>query len=296
MWLRRRHGRLLFFLPILLLITRLPPYPSTPRTLIIKLQGRFGNQLFQIAASEYYASQYYYAGRPDVVFLRNNFSDETDLSEGVFRNLPHVDQPPCRETRILERRHSCEPVRRLARCPLLEGFWQCPFYAQAGKGLITDTLRNSSLYDEAAANMRALVNHSENLVVVHVRRGDYIKRFNKELLEPLPISYYASAARRMPKPAVFAIFSDDPKWCKTRMTRWLSRGEDRDRLVFVEEKDNVKALIMMMQAKYFIIANSTFSWWGAFLANARVVAAPHRWFGKRVIRPERIQPPDWILV
>jgi len=71
------------------------------------------------------------------------------------------------------------------------------------------------------------------------------------------------------------IFSDDPKWC---MEQDLFNG---DRFLVSEAGRSHHDLYLMTQCSDFIIANSTFSWWGAWLANKGRVIAPSIWFGPR---------------
>jgi hypothetical protein len=107
-------------------------------------------------------------------------------------------------------------------------------------------------------------------VAVHVRRTDFLRPGCG--FEALPLSYYERAARLFPG-ARFAVFSDDLPWCRS----WISPpGVD-----FVDLADPAEALRAMAACEHHIIANSSFSWWAAWLADTRpdhVTVAPSVWF------------------
>lgn len=273
-----------------------------PRTIVVAFKGRLGNQLFQVAAGEHFRQTV--GGDVSVVYRRNNYSVETDLSDGLFRELPHFDTlgeacpavPRRHRGLVAEQRYSCDliPGERLSSiCTEVDGFWQCPSYAAAGRKLVLKILQAAPQYSDARRKMRKLRKRTGGrpVVAVHVRRGDYTKRFNRGLLEPVGTEYYENAKRRLPSDAVYAVFSDDLKWCKNNLPDVFE-----DEVVFVREKDGLTSLIMMMMSDHNVIANSTFSWWAAFLnGNKRkIVVAPKRWFGDRVKTEIRIYPKGWI--
>jgi len=86
------------------------------------------------------------------------------------------------------------------------------------------------------------------------------------------MDYYEEALSHFPDWDV-VIFSDDPEWCKKQK---LFQG---DRFLISESGDNKVDLCLMTLCKAHIIANSSFSWWGAWLADSEKVIAPSKWFG-----------------
>jgi len=108
-----------------------------------------------------------------------------------------------------------------------------------------------------------------------VRRGDYLN--NKDHHPVLPISYYQKAIGAF-SDAQFVVFSDDISWCK-------SHFDFSDTLLFIEDNDEVTDLYLMSLMKHHIIANSSFSWWGAWLCQNpdKVVIAPQLWFGPAAV-------------
>lgn len=112
---------------------------------------------------------------------------------------------------------------------------------------------------------------------VHVRRGDYVG--NKRFVDLAATDYYEAAMARFDADTTFLVFSDDPGWCQQRF---------RDpRCGFVHGLHDVGDLLLMSRCGGHIVANSSFSWWGAWLdpdPSHRVVA-PAAWFAGEFADP-----------
>ena len=98
---------------------------------------------------------------------------------------------------------------------------------------------------------------------IHIRRGDYLKF--TDVFTILDSSYYEKAIKeiekRVPEKKLYRIFSEDLEWCRQQTV-----FQNLENLEFVEEKDEIKALCEMISCEGgFITANSSFSWWGAYL-------------------------------
>jgi hypothetical protein len=102
---------------------------------------------------------------------------------------------------------------------------------------------------------------------IHIRRGDYIKYSNIHTV--LPISYYESAMKIL-NPNKVIILTDDIEWAKTHTL--FSEYE------ISNSKSDIEDLSIMRSCNSGIIANSTFSWWGAWLTNSSNIVAPNKWF------------------
>jgi len=134
---------------------------------------------------------------------------------------------------------------------------------------------------------------STNSISIHIRRGDYLK--NADLRDVCTLTYYKNAiqeiCRRITHPTFF-IFSNDIPWCKKNLPF--------ENAVFVTGntgRDSYKDMQLMSYCKHNIIANSTFSWWGAWLNSNpnKIVIAPDRWFNG-VDGTKDIIPEGWIKV
>jgi hypothetical protein len=118
---------------------------------------------------------------------------------------------------------------------------------------------------------------------VHVRRGDYL--VHADLFPPLPLEYYLEAMALTQGP--YLVFSDDIAWCRAHLPSGC---------LFVEHNRDYEDLMLMTTCAEHITANSTFSWWGAWLARARAIY-PSSWgpgFGPKV--PSAVIPPGAIVL
>lgn len=160
----------------------------------------------------------------------------------------------------------------------LDGYWQSPsYFTDIRDTLLTEFTLETPVSDVMSSYKQQI--ESSTSVSIHIRRGDYVEnpRVRKEfgICEP---AYYKAAivhvTEKLTAPTFF-IFSDDIQWVKEN----LSLPEST---VFVQDSDlkAVEELTLMAMCKHNIIANSTFSWWGAWLnANKnKIVVCPTPWF------------------
>lgn len=134
-----------------------------------------------------------------------------------------------------------------------------------------------------------------NAVSCHVRRGDYLKNPNMCVCTP---EYYSRAISKMNElvnPELYIIFSDDIPWCKEKLANMIGNRE----VVFVDwnkGEQSFRDIQLMTLCKHNIIANSSFSWWGAWLNQNedKIVVAPEK-FGKFVIKNDPICN-NWVRV
>ena len=113
----------------------------------------------------------------------------------------------------------------------------------------------------------------DSSVSLHIRRGDFLR--NSRNHHNLSLDWYAKALQQFDEDRQVTIFSDDTKWCKEQDLF------ESDRFLVCETNSSYHDLYLMSQCQDFIIANSTFSWWGAWLCknNNKKVVAPLTWFG-----------------
>jgi hypothetical protein len=127
-----------------------------------------------------------------------------------------------------------------------------------------------------------------DVISLHVRRGDYVSNPN----HPVQTSeYYREALSLLPDLPVI-IFSDDPSWCNQQEIF------SSDRFAVSEGNTTDADLCLMSLCKYHIIANSSFSWWGAWLAKSEKVIAPQNWFGGDCSKnnTKDLYLSDWIIL
>ncbi|MBS1565210.1 MAG: alpha-1,2-fucosyltransferase, partial [Bacteroidetes bacterium] len=134
-----------------------------------------------------------------------------------------------------------------------------------------------------------------NAVSLHIRRGDYVTvAHTNQLHGTCSIDYYQRAAELIadvsPDP-VFYIFSDDIAWVRENLQLPFP-------IVFVEGNDEAHAyedMRLMSRCRHHILANSSFSWWGAWLNGRpdKIVVAPQKWMNNDSIVPKDLIPVSW---
>ena len=134
----------------------------------------------------------------------------------------------------------------------------------------------------------------ERPISIHIRRGDYT--LYPDHHPTCDINYYKKSLEDICKKSIsfssIIIFSDDKKWCKENLFNHIYLP------FIIPDVDNPYVeLYMMTQCKYHIIANSSFSWWGAWLADSELTIAPKKWFGKMIPHnTSDLYCPSWLLV
>lgn len=175
----------------------------------------------------------------------------------------------------------------------LEGYWQSEKYFCPIKKVIQSDFIISSNPPISVSDLLSIVHQTES-VSIHVRRTDYLLK--NRIYNILDVEYYHQAyhyiCQHIRNPSFF-IFSDDVDWCMKHFT--FIRNP-----VFVsnvtKEFDCVEDFRIMLNCKHNIIANSTFSWWAAWLNQnpSKIIIAPLRWFNDTNRQPKDLLPANWI--
>ena len=135
-----------------------------------------------------------------------------------------------------------------------------------------------------------------NCTSIHVRRGDYLKF--KGHYDCLGIDYYEKSLNLINNVGKVFVFSDDIGWCKKNI-----KFKKYNDLFFVEGQTDVEDLWLMTKMNNNIIANSTFSWWGAYLnqTKGKTIVRPSKWFGPNRTKNNKLEtkdlfPEKWITI
>jgi len=147
-----------------------------------------------------------------------------------------------------------------------------------------------TFHDDVVEDCKPMVEMFDNPVALHIRRGDYI--INSKNHHNLSMEYYEQALKEFPDDRQVIIFSDDPNWCH------IQEIFEGDRFLVAEGNGPYHDLYLMTKCNDFIIANSTYSWWGAWLADRGKVVAPKKWFGvnNEHQSTEDLYPPHWKVI
>lgn len=153
----------------------------------------------------------------------------------------------------------------------LYGYFQTEKYFKH----IEDEIRKDFSFDEDLKEQcQEQINSIGNeIICLHIRRGDYLKDDNHPTQS---LDYYQKALEKLPNVPVI-VFSDDAKWCHNQEIF------ESDRFIISTDNRTDIDLCLMSLCKYHIIANSSFSWWGAWLAKSEKIIAPKNWFGGNCI-------------
>lgn len=211
----------------------------------IELMGGLGNQMFQIAATLSKAFE------TDEIACFN-------LDKDVYRGQGH--HPSFYKTNIFSK--LCNS--NTSKCTKLhQEYYQSEKYFNNYKDEIVNIFRNEEVLNRIRSKYPL-----ESSVSVHVRRGDYLSLQHYHPCPPL--EYYKNAISQLSVENVL-IFSDDINWCKNNFNNCM----------FIEGQEDYEDMYLMSLCTHHIIANSSFSWWGAYLSkNDGTVFAPKKWFGE----------------
>lgn len=252
------------------------------KTTVIKLKGGLGNQLFQYAhgvklslidhKKVVYDTSFFNGLTKDIhrPFLLDKFNiDPTaefaEVKENVFKKIyTKVNQKITGRYEFFQHENYFKDVKN----EVLKQF----------------TLKNP--LSPVAQEKLQFIQSQTNSVSLHIRRGDYVQNPDHTLID---LNYYYKAIEyiksKVPNP-VFCIFSDDINWVTEHVhiesSMYISNPDIKD----------YEELMLMSACSHNIIANSTFSWWAAYLNKNpnKIVVAPTKWteFQKEIV------PKDWI--
>jgi hypothetical protein len=173
----------------------------------------------------------------------------------------------------------------------IEGCWQSEDYFSEFKNEIKQELKPTTEVINSFKSYRTTSRLFVDCVSVslHIRRGDFLKTngFNPVL----PVDYYENAIDLIGDYDYIFVFSDDIEWCKKNLYF--------KNIIFMEGFEDIEDLWLMSMCKHNIIANSTFSWWAAWLNSYtdKKVIAPETWFGpESQLNTEYIIPKKWIKI
>ena len=190
-------------------------------------------------------------------------------------------------------------MNKMGKNAYIVGYWQHHQYHQRHESTLRKELTLRPSYQQKVGQLRDEIEANGQSVSLHIRRGDYVTDpYAKGRFGALPMSYYRKAIeqikQRTVKPEIY-VFSDEIDWAKEHLN-----VECPTHYVSLDDPDqDVLELFLMSRCKHNIMANSTFSWWGAYLNSnpEKIVIAPQRWSNDPHVNSKiNIQPPQWKLM
>jgi len=245
-----------------------------------KLYGGLGNYMFQVAATRAYSVEH---NMPDcypiesAVRVHRNASDYIDT---IFSNLNVYDNFSCANV-YKQGRFTYSKIPQYD-AVILDGYFQSEKYFVDYRDLILDLFKPTKDVQSYIDNKFENIDW-DNSTSIHVRRGNYLSLQHNHPVQD--IDYYSEAIG-VSEGHKFVVFSDDIDWCKSVF--------EGDAFTFIEGEEDYMDLYLMSQCRNNIIANSSFSWWGAWLNNNndKKVIAPKKWFGNNLTHDTSDLLPD----
>jgi hypothetical protein len=286
---------------------------------IARIEGGLGNQLFQYAAARSLADRLDCELALDLRGLAENgdrpyqldlYKTRCSIADAAFLNT----LPPWRSSRsgrVRSRMAQCLPglyaypvlwprdfsydsrFERIKRPVFMVGYWQTEKYFSWNRSRLLQDLQLRAPLDSSHPVLGRI--RSTNSVALHVRRGDYVSNpAAADFHGTCDMAYYAAAVadltRRQADAELF-VFSDEPEWARVNLKFDLPTHIVD---AHTPEQGHLD-LELMRHCRHHIIANSSFSWWGAWLceSQAQRVYAPQRWFRDPGTNTSDVIPPLW---
>lgn len=285
--------------------------------IISRIRGGLGNQMFQYAIARSMALRNNDVFKLDTSFYAQQSLRNYDL--GKFSIMEAIAS--AQEIRRLRGRHETlrraalslgvtlprprsykaekqitifdEDIYRSSGDVYLDGFWQNESYFKEVRDVIIQDFSAREGISREAEKYKKSMEHCIG-VSLHVRRGDYVFNTHTNSIHGLcSLDYYHQATEYMTSvldgSVKFYVFSDDIPWCSQNLDFIENRVLVNDTMSSVDD------LMLMKTCQHNIIANSSFSWWGAWLNDNpdKIVISPSAWV---VLNPEGLTwvPSDWL--
>jgi hypothetical protein len=235
--------------------------------------GRLGNQMFQYAALKGISAHH-----------STDYCLPTDTSLHKCFQIPNkksdVYSPTIKETTY----EFDEKLFNFSEGDLY-GFFQTEKYFSHIEQELRKDFRFCDIIYKTCSHYRKHI-LSEKVVALHVRRGDYITDPNFCLLD---LDYYTEALKYFPDSEIM-VLSDDINWCREQFIS--------ERFKFSFSNNPFIDLCLMSLCDYHIISNSSFSWWGSWLAKSKKTIAPQNWFDGEYSswNTKDLYRKDWIVL
>jgi hypothetical protein len=282
--------------------------------IVIKLHGGLGNQMFQYALGRnlsdllktdlYLDITYYNKERLRKYSLASfqiqakmagndqlaHFTSPLEKFLELFRNDKKI---------ITEQTYAFDPeILKLSGNRYLDGYWQSEKYFSRISEILKKEFQPKKEMSPYYMEMAEKIRKTES-VSVHVRRGDYVTNDKvAKAIGALPLDYYTQSFEEISKKVTnpnFYVFSDKIEEIKGLIitpgpAEFVSRPEVKD--------SDFEDLLLMSKCKHHITANSSFSWWAAWLCEnkEKIVIAPENWFKDKTRDSSDLLPSTWIKI
>jgi hypothetical protein len=281
----------------------------------LKIKGGLGNQLFQYAVARQLALKNNTEINIDYSYLTPPYGG-SDTPRQYLLNLYNIKAVSNNPAGLIYKKINLLH-KILRKIGLKTRFYLKKYYFENGVGFDSNILRlkdniwltgffqsykyfedivdilNEEFKLKTPLNTNLNITESES-IFVHIRRGDYVSNSAaNKFLGLCPLDYYERAVKFMRgkvKNPRFFIFSDDISWVQDYL-----KIEDA---VYVSDGNlqDFEELALMSQCRHGVVANSSFSWWGAWLISnpTKIIIAPKQWFANDKADDSDLIPPNWL--
>ena len=247
-----------------------------------------GNQLFQIA------NTFAYAKRNNITPVFPELLDEKycgRYNDTIFRNLKKEEEDILFYQQCLnynkiyrEKRFDYDAIVNGMSDFLFDGYYQSEKYFSD----FSDEIRALfSVHNNTESTIRNIVG-DESYATIHFRRGDYLNL--DHIYANLAETDYYSSAMEMIEQNLIVLVSNDTEWAKT----WADKQACSKNFI-VSENNEIVDLYLMSSSDTCVIANSSFSWWGAWLGKTKKTISPKKWFLSELTETDIICE-DWMTI
>ena len=292
---------------------------KSEKKIIIKFNGGLGNQMFQFAFARALESKTEIPTLMDMSFFDKKYARQYELDIFYTKVCAVKDfwtkfrlqliwkmRKRLHGKKFLGMNFYCEPhfqydknLFKLDSSTYIEGFFQSEKYFKDIGNELREDFQFKNPPDKKNQELIEKIN-ATNSISLHIRRGDYVqKKRYQNLYATCSLEYYKMGVEYIvsnpPSPSLpptLFIFSDDIEWVKENLKLPYE-------CVFVSHNTGAKSfedMRLMSLCKHNVIANSSFSWWGAWLNNnkEKIVIAPEKWFNDEKIVQTDVIPDSWV--
>lgn len=291
------------------------------KMIITKLIGGLGNQMFQCAAGRRaayvnntslklditgYENQVGITPRKyalNIFNIQENFASINEINKlkkntFIQKILKKIHPVFTNKSYVREKVHNFDPdILKISDNTYLEGYWASEEYFKDIEDIIRKEFTLKNKPDAINQKMISRIKNCDS-VSIHIRRGDYVNdKKTNQFHGVCDLNYYLRAialiAKKVKSPKFF-VFSDDIEWAKQNLLLKFP-------CIYVEHntgKKDYEDMRLMSYCQHNIIANSSFSWWGAWLNKNKdkIVIAPKKWFNDKSINTKDLIPDSWIKI
>lgn len=286
--------------------------------IVVKIKSGLGNQMFQYALGRRLSLDWKGVLKCDLSWFSNIKSNETPRGLEIDRFNIKISEASVEDIRSIQGGfvvrtsakllegirsrlnknrffHFYPSLLKKKSFVYLDGYYQSYKYFNSIRNVLLNDFVLKNGYSTAAKIVKDEIEDTDQSIAIHVRRGDYVSTC-KDWNGLCGVEYYkkgVEAIRASYSNVKLFIFSDDIQWAQENL-------KFADSVVFVSSPvlNSVEELVLMSLCKHQIIANSTFSWWAAWLNQnvKKIVIAPSRWLLVADIDTSDLLPQDWLRI